>query len=136
MWFVGHAIDFCIALNCIACANDYLLVKCSLWSFFNNCFYMIKLCYMFPYLVFFLIAFYLFSIHAMSSTCLVLNAVYLLCASVSGYRCIWFKCFTTFRFRCEWVLPLFPNSCLSLEFFKGFCHGIAKGEHCKVVISK
>ena len=37
------------------------------------------------------------------------------CASVSGYMYICSKCFTTFRFRCEWVLPLFPNSRLSLE---------------------
>ena len=101
MWFVGHAIDFCIALNCIAYSDDHLLVKCSLWPFLNDCFFMIKLCYMFSYLVVILIAFYLFSIHALCSTCLVLNKVYLLCASVSGYRCIWFKYFTVFRFRCE-----------------------------------
>ena len=37
------------------------------------------------------------------------------CASVSGYRYICFKCYTASRFRCEWVLPLFPNSRLSLE---------------------
>ena len=37
------------------------------------------------------------------------------CASVLGYRYICSKCYTTFRFRCEWVLPLFPNSRLSLE---------------------
>ena len=41
------------------------------------------------------------------------------CASVSGYRYICSKCYTGFRFRCEWVLPLFPNSCLSLEFVIG-----------------
>ena len=27
---VGHAIDFCVALNCIACPDDHLLDKCSL----------------------------------------------------------------------------------------------------------
>ena len=27
---VGHAIDFCVALNCIACLDDHLLAKCSL----------------------------------------------------------------------------------------------------------
>ena len=37
------------------------------------------------------------------------------CASVSGYRYICSKFITTFRFTCEWVLPLFPNSRLSLE---------------------
>ena len=28
--FVGHAIDFSITLNCIACPDDHLLDKCSL----------------------------------------------------------------------------------------------------------
>ena len=31
-------------------------------------------------------------------------------------------------------MPLFPNSRLSLESVLGFCHGIAKGGDCKVVI--
>ena len=43
--FVGHVIDFCIALNCIACPYDHLLDKCSLWSFLNNCSCLIKLCF-------------------------------------------------------------------------------------------
>ena len=92
MWFVGHAIDFRIALNCIACPDHHLLVKCSLWLLPNDCSCTIKLCFIFTYLLFILIAFYLFSIHALCSTYLVLNEVYLLCASVLGYRCIWFKC--------------------------------------------
>ena len=36
---------------------------------------MVKLCYLFPYLVFILIAFYLFFIHAAYSTCLIFNEV-------------------------------------------------------------
>ena len=40
---------------------------------------------------------------------------------------IWFKSFSASRFRCEWVLSLFPNSRLSLESVLGFCHEIAKG---------
>ena len=32
---------------------------------------------------------------------------------------IWFKNFTVSRFRCEWVLPLFSNSRLSLESVLG-----------------
>ena len=48
-----------------------------------------------------LIAFYLFFIHALCFTYLVLNEVYLLCANVLGYKCIWFKCFIVFRIRCE-----------------------------------
>ena len=31
-------------------------------------------------------------------------------------------------------MPLFANSRLSLESVLGFCHGIAKGGDCKVVI--
>ena len=57
------------------------------------------------------------------------------CASVSrnGHLCS--KFITCFKFRCEWVLPLFPNSRLSLESVIGcFCHGISKGGNCKVVI--
>ena len=41
------------------------------------------------------------------------------CVSVSGYRNICSKFITSFRFRCEWILPLFPNSSLSIEFVKG-----------------
>ena len=101
MWYVGLVIDFSIALNCIACLNDHLLVKCSLWSFPNDCSYLIKLCFMFYISCGILITIYLFFIHALCSTCLMLNEVYLLCASVSRYKCIWFKCFTDFRFMCE-----------------------------------
>ena len=36
-------------------------------------------------------------------------------ASVSGYKHICSKCYIASRFRCEWVLPLFPNSRFSLE---------------------
>ena len=104
---INRGLNFPTALNCIACLDDHLLVKCSLWSFLNDYFYIIKLCYMFSYLVFILIAFYLCFIHALCSTCLVLNEVYLLCASVSRYRCIWFKFFTTFRFS---VSEFFPYS--------------------------
>ena len=49
MLYVGHAIDFKIALNCIACPDDHLLVKCSLWSFSNNYSCLIKFCFMFTF---------------------------------------------------------------------------------------
>ena len=57
------------------CTDDHLLVKCSLWSFLNDCSSLIKLCYMFLYLLFILTAFYLLFIHALYSTCLMLNEV-------------------------------------------------------------
>ena len=71
--FVGHIINFSIALNYIACPDDYLLDKCSLWSFLNDCSYLIKLCFI-AYISFgILIAFYLFLIHTLCSTCRELN---------------------------------------------------------------
>ena len=88
MWYVRHAIDFNIAHNCIACPDNHLLVKCSLWLFSNDCLCLIKLYLMLYILVGILIAFYLFFIHALCSTYLVLNEIYLLCASVSGYKCM------------------------------------------------
>ena len=33
-----------IVLNCIACPDEHLLAKCLLWSFFYDCFYLIKMC--------------------------------------------------------------------------------------------
>ena len=56
---VGHAIDFCVALNCIACPNDHLLAKCSLQSLFNNCSCLIKICFIVYILLITLIAIYL-----------------------------------------------------------------------------
>ena len=41
------------------------------------------------------------------------------CASILSYRYICSKCITASRFRCEWVLPLFLNSHLSLESVLG-----------------
>ena len=38
------------------------------------------------------------------------------CFKIQVYMC---KCFIPSRIRCEWVLPLFPNSRLSLEFVIG-----------------
>ena len=41
------------------------------------------------------------------------------CASISCCRYICSKFIKTSRFRCEWVLPFFPNSRLNLEFVLG-----------------
>ena len=102
----------CASLN--ACSNDHLLcyviiVVLSIWLFwcmiklltcFSSCFLDRNL----------LVTLYLsfFSLDLPWGT-------NVFCASVLGYRYICSKCYTTFRFRCEWVLPLFPNSRLSLE---------------------
>jgi len=75
MWFVGHAIDFSITLNCIVCLDDYILAKYSLWSFFNDWSCLLKLCFMFHISFGILIALCLFFIHALCSTCLVFNEV-------------------------------------------------------------
>jgi len=58
--FVRHAIAFYIALNCIACPDDHLLDKFSLWSFLNDYSCLIKLRFI-AYISFgILITFYLF----------------------------------------------------------------------------
>ena len=57
------------------CLDVHLLVKYSLWSFLNDFSCLIKLCYMFIYLLPILIAFYLFFIHDLYSTCLIFNKV-------------------------------------------------------------
>ena len=72
----------------------------------------------------------------------ILVLYYLLC--LEGLMCfvqvfqdrgIWFQVHHRWRFRCEWVFSSFPNSRLSLESIIGcFCHGIARGGDCKVVI--
>ena len=55
------------------------------------------------------------------------------CANVSDYKCICSKFITCSRFRCERVLPLFPNSRLSLEFvIKCFVTKLLKGEIVKL----
>ena len=75
-------------------------------------------------------------------TCYIILAILLLtlpwgsnafCASVSGYKYTRSKCFTAFRFRCEWVLLLFPTF-KSRVYYRVFCHGIVKGGDCKVMI--
>ena len=71
--FVGHAIDFFLPLNCIACLDDHLL---------NDCSCLIKLCFI-DYISFsILIAFYLF---------LYVPCV-LLVLSLMKF-CVMFKCF-------------------------------------------
>ena len=55
------------------------------------------------------------------------------CASVSSYRYICSKYFIASRFRCEWVLPLFPNSRLSIEsVIRCFVTKYPKGEIVKL----
>ena len=55
-------------------------------------------------------------------------------ASVSGNRYLCSKFITGFRFRCESVLPVFPDSCLCLESGIGCFHGIDKWGDCEVMV--
>ena len=113
---------YCASLN--ACSNDHLLyyviiVVISLWLFWC----MIKLLIYFTswlldrfllvtlYLSFYFLLVLLFLTLPWGSN--------LFCASVSSYKYICSKFITTSRFRCEWVLSLFPNSGLSLESVLG-----------------
>ena len=130
---VGHEIDSCVALNCIACSEDHLLAKCSLSSFFNDYSCLIKLCFI-DYILFnTLIAFYLLLYVPCVQLVISLMKVLFVCECfrIQVYAYMYF---TTSRIRCEWVLPLFPNLCLSLESVLGFSHGIAKMGDFKVFV--
>ena len=93
---VGHAIDFCVSLNCIACSNDHLLAKCSLQSFFYDYSCLIKICLIVYILFITLIALYL--LIYVPCIQLVISLIKVLfvceCFRLQVYTC---KCFTTFR---------------------------------------
>ena len=55
------------------------------------------------------------------------------CASFSSYKYICSKFITASKFRCEWVLPLFPNSLLNIESVI-WCFAPELGGDCKVAI--
>ena len=57
-----------IVRNCIACLDEHLLAKCSLWSFFNDCFYLIKIC-LHVFYVYKLDRTLLAHVHTLCSTC-------------------------------------------------------------------
>ena len=96
---------------------------------------MIKLCYKFLYLLFFLIAFYLLFIHALYSTCLVFNEVicYLQVFQDTG----------VYGSSTSQVLDLGVSEfclcsrthVLSLKSVQGFCHRIVKGGDCNSIQS-
>ena len=101
-------ISLCYWALLVACSDDHLfcyviIVVISIWLFcvWSSCSYVSIMFTCYIILVLLLLALPLGS-----------NAF---CASVSGYMYICSKFITDFRFRCEWVLPLFPNSRLSLE---------------------
>ena len=98
----------------------------SLWSFPYDCFSIWSSCSYVSHHVY-LIAIYLLHYTCPFITCFILVLLLLallwgsnvFCASVSGYKYICSKFITVSRFRCEWVLSLFPNSSLNLEFDMG-----------------
>ena len=93
---VGNAIDFCIALNFIACLNGHLLVKCSLYSFFNDYSCLTKIC-LTVYIVFItLIALYLLIYVPCIQLVISLMKVLFVCEcfKLRVYTC---KCFTASR---------------------------------------
>ena len=113
-------LSLCYCSLLIAYSNDHLfcyMIICfaiwSLWSFPYDCHMFDKVAHMFHNMFTWL--------HFSCYIILVLLSLDLpwgsnvFCASVSDYRYICSKCYIGFRFRCEWVLSLFLNSCLSLE---------------------
>ena len=102
---------YCASLN--ACSNDHLLcyviiVVIYLWLFW--CMIKLLICFT-SWLLDRILLVLLFLALPWGSN--------VFCASVLGYKYICSKFITTSRFRCEWVLPLFPNSRLSLESVLG-----------------
>ena len=114
---IGHASNH-KRLLLFTCPDEHLLVICSLESFFNGCPCFIKLCvymlsnvYKFGHVI-------LALIHALCSTCHKLNESFA-CVRVFQVTGINVQVLHSFYIRCEWVLPLFPNSHLSLESVLG-----------------
>ena len=106
--------SLCYCASLITCSDDHLLsymiiVVISIWLFvvWSSCSYLFHILFIWSHFTCYII--------------LVLLLLALLwgfnvfCASVSDYRYICSKFITSFRFRFEWVLPLFPNSRLSLK---------------------
>ena len=109
--------SLCYCALLVACSDDHFLcymiiVVISIWMFYvwSSCSYVSP---MFTWSHF---------------TCYIILVLLLLdlpwgsnmfCASVLGYRYICSKFITASRFRCELVLQLFPNLCLSLESILG-----------------
>ena len=130
---VGHAIDFYVALNCITCPEDHLLVKCYCSHSLMTVLVWSSYAYMF-YSVYKLYRILLAYVRTMYSTCHKRNESFV-CVQVFQVIGIYVQVLHNFYIRCEWVLPLFPNSHLSLKSVLGvFFHRIVKGRDCKVVI--
>ena len=129
--FSFYALMFSLHHVCVGYAYILMIlcfIKCMFrWSFALLCdhcshFFMIVLVYdQVPYMVHIMFIWSQF-------TCYIILVLLLLafpwgsnvfCASVSEYKYICSKCIIAPRFRCEWVLSLFPNSSLSLKFVIG-----------------
>ena len=108
----------CYCALLIACLDDHLIcyviiVVISIWLFgiWSSCSYMFHIIFTWSQFTCYIILVLLLLALPWGSN--------VFCASVSSYRYICFKFIIASRFRCEWVLPLFPNACLSLEFVIG-----------------
>ena len=112
--------------SCLCVGHAYILMP--LWLYVQMIFcFSIDHCSNFHMTVMYLIKFLIYFTSCLLYcifTCYIILVILLLtlpwksnvfCASILGYRYICSKFITCFRFRCEWVLPLFPNSRLSLE---------------------
>ena len=93
---VGHAIDLCVALNCIVCPNDHLLAKGLLQSFFYDCSCLIKICLIVYILFITLIVLYLLIYLPCIQLVISLMKVLFVCECfrLQVYMC---KCFTASR---------------------------------------
>ena len=132
---VGHANDtecwtckWYFALSLLACpfGCSFIMWMIIMVTIYSECSCLVK-----PY---FIVIFIIAWLHCACSICIsrFLLTMNFLCYCFKENLSVWFKSFTEFRVRCEWVLATVPTHILSLEFILGFFHGITKGEDCKV----
>ena len=110
-------LSLCYCALLVACSDDHLLCYVIIIATPYDCLVYDQVAHMF-HIMFTLSQFTCYIILVLLSLDLPWgsNVFY---ASILGYRYICSKCFPASTFRCEWVLPLFPNSRLSLESVLG-----------------
>ena len=113
--------SLCHCTLLVACLDDHLLsymiiVVISIWLF---CFFIKLLICFTSYLLDCIFTCYIILVILLLVLLVLSWGSNVFCVSVSSYKYTCSKFIIGFRFRCEWVLPLFPNSCLSLEYVIG-----------------
>ena len=104
------------ALSLLSCMSrwSFLVWMKIVVTIYSDCSFLVKSC--------FITLIYITWSHCACSICITSflhTMIVLYCCFFRRYLFLWFKSYTYSRVRCEWVLPLFQNSRLSLEFVIG-----------------